>query len=121
MIGKTISRIASILVGTVFMMGMIPTGVWAAGEPAGGAVSAGIIDTGMTGSITVHKTDAESGEGIPGAVFNIAQVGAITTVSAAEGTGTYVTDLDGTLQSIFEGCGAMPEPAGDGETEQKGE
>ncbi|MBP3879222.1 MAG: SpaH/EbpB family LPXTG-anchored major pilin [Lachnospiraceae bacterium] len=114
MIGKTISRIASILVGTVFMMGMIPTGVWAAGEPAGGAVSAGIIDTGMTGSITVHKTDAESGEGIPGAVFIIAQVGAITTVSATEGTGTYVTDLDGTLQSIFEGCGAMPEPAGDG-------
>ncbi len=109
MIRKRISRIASALAGTALLVGMLSSSVWAAGGSADGAVTAGIIDPGMTGSITIHKTDAESGEGVPGAGFSVAQVGAITTVSASEGTGTYVTGLDGTLQGIFESCGVMPE------------
>ena len=107
-IRKKISRIASALAGTALIMGMLSSSVFAAGGSAGGAVSAGIIDPGMTGSITIHKTDAESGEGVPGAGFTVAQVGAITTVTSSEGTGTYVTDLDSGLQGVFEGCGAMP-------------
>lgn len=114
MIRMKISRIVSALAGTALLMGMISSNVWAAGGSAGSTVSEGIIDTGLTGSITVHKTDSESGEGVPGAGFSIAQVGAITTASASEGTGTYVTDLNETLQSIFEGCGAMPEAADGG-------
>ena len=114
MIRKRISRIASALAGTALIVGMLSSSVWAAGGSAGGAVTAGIIDPGMTGTITIHKTDAESGEGVPGAGFSIAQVGAISTVTTSEGTGTYVTGLDGTLQSIFEGCGAMPESADGG-------
>ena len=109
MIRKRISRIASALAGTALLVGMLSSSVWAAGGSADGAVTAGIIDPGMTGSITIHKTDAESGEGVPGAEFSVAQVGSITTVSASEGTGTYVTGLDGTLQGIFESCGVMPE------------
>ena len=113
MIRKRIRRIASALAGTALLMGLLSSGVWAAGGSADSAVTAGIIDPGMTGTITIHKTDAESGEGVPGAEFSVAQVGSISTVSTSEGTGTYVTGLDGTLQTVFEGCGAMP-PAVDG-------
>ena len=113
MIRKRSRRIASALAGTALLMGLLSSGVWAAGGSADSAVTAGIIDPGMTGTITIHKTDAESGEGVPGAEFSVAQVGSISTVSTSEGTGTYVTGLDGTLQTVFEGCGAMP-PAVDG-------
>ena len=108
MIGKRIRRIASALAGAALIVGMLSSSVWAAGGSAEGAVTAGIIDPGMTGTITIHKTDSESGEGVPGAGFSISKVGTITTVSTSEGIGTYVTDLNGTLQSIFEGCGVMP-------------
>ena len=104
MIRKRIRRIASALAGTALLMGLLSSGVWAAGGSADSAVTAGIIDPGMTGTITIHKTDAESGEGVPGAEFSVAQVGSISTVSTSEGTGTYVTGLDGTLQTVFEGC-----------------
>ena len=108
MIGKRIRRIASALAGAALIAGMLSSSVWAAGGSADGAVTAGIIDPGMTGTVTIHKTDSESGEGVPGAGFSISKVGTITTVSTSEGIGTYVTDLNGTLQSIFEGCGVMP-------------
>ena len=114
MIRKIFSRIALALFGTALIGGMMPSAVLAAGGSADGTVTAGVIDPGMTGTITIHKTDAETGEGVAGAGFSIAQVGEITTVSAPEGTGTYVTGLDSTLQGIFEGCGVMPEAADGG-------
>ena len=114
MIGKRIRQIASALAGTALIVGMLSSSVWAAGGSADGAVTAGVIDPGMTGTVTIHKTDAESGKSVPGAKFSISKVGTIATVSTSEGIGTYVTGLDGTLKSIFEGCGVMPEAADGG-------